>query len=322
LQHKGLNSAKRVEGQILRPMEQKFQDEIKSQFKSYAKNTVTKPKGKFLQLNLENKMDELTSPYCCQTTSEEMNMLFDAEVGTKLFNPKLRILVRVLLDSESIHANLINEKIALQLVDVGARMVVKNTSVKGFGPNIVEITHSITTDVIFSNEIEKRSIVIRALVSKECNPDLIIGLPTMQCYNLFPLLQNKIMTHNTISDICSSDYDILYTDERIKCLNIINDMGDYHPNLKDINNVELNEIVQNLQKLDFFNAENDDDDIPDESDLAFMSASNQIDTSWKDVTFEGTSDLIHRLRKLCAEYSDVFAYKISATIGKGNTITF
>ena len=76
----GLNSTKRVEGQILRPMEQKFQDEIKSQFKSYANNTVTKPKGKFLQLNLENKMDELTSPYCCQTTSEEMNMLFDAEV--------------------------------------------------------------------------------------------------------------------------------------------------------------------------------------------------------------------------------------------------
>jgi hypothetical protein len=237
-------------------------------------------------------------------------MLFDAEVGTKLFNPKLRILVRVLLDSESIHANLINEKIALQLVDVGARMVVKNTSVKGFGPNIVEITHSITTDVIFSNEIEKRSIVIKALVSKECNPDLIIGLPTMQCYNLFPLLQNKIMTHNTISDICSSDNDILYTDERIKCLNIIHDMGHYHPNLKDINNVELKEIVQNLQKLDFFNAENDDDDIPDESDLTFMSASNQIDTSWKDVNFEGTLDLIHRFRQLCAEYSDVLAYKI------------
>jgi len=187
---------------------------------------------------------------------------------------------------------------------------------------IHSIIHSITTDVIFSNEIEKRSIVIRALVSKECNPDLIIGLPTMQCYNLFPLLQNKIMTHNTISDICSSDNDILYTDERIKCLNIINDMGDYHPNLKDINNVELNEIVQNLQKLDFFNAENDDDDIPDESDLAFMSASNQIDTSWKDVTFEGTSDLIHRLRKLCVEYSDVFAYKIRPQSAKVTPLHF
>jgi len=187
---------------------------------------------------------------------------------------------------------------------------------------IHSIIHSITTDVIFSNEIEKRSIVIRALVSKECNPDLIIGLPTMQCYNLFPLLQNKIMTHNTISDICSSDNDILYSDERIKCLNIINDMGDYHPNLKDINNVELNEIVQNLQKLDFFNAENDDDDIPDESDLAFMSASNQIDTSWKDVTFEGTSDLIHRLRKLCVEYSDVFAYKIRPQSAKVTPLHF
>ena len=89
----------------------------------------------------------------------------------------------------------------------------------------------------------------------------------MQFYNLIPLLQNKIMTHNTINDICSSDEDILYTDERTKCLNIINDMVDYHSNLKDINNVELNEIVQNLQKLDFFNAENDDDDISDESDI-------------------------------------------------------
>ena len=50
-------------------------------------------------------------------------------------------------------------------------MVVKNTSVKGSGPKIIEITHSITTHLIFSNEIEKRSIVIRALVSKECDPD-------------------------------------------------------------------------------------------------------------------------------------------------------
>ena len=109
----------------------------------------------------------------------------------------------------------------------------------------------IALQLTYGNEIEKRSIVIRELVSKEFNPDLSIGLPTMQCYNLFPLLQNKIMTHNTISDICSSDNDILYTDERIKCLNIINDMGDYHPNLKDINNVELNERVQNLQNLNF-----------------------------------------------------------------------
>jgi len=131
-------------------------------------------------------------------------------------------------------------------------MVVKSTSDKGFGPKIVEITHSITTDVIFSNEIEKRSIVIRASVSKEwCDPDLIIALPTMQCYNFSPLLKNKIMTHHTIIDICSSDNDILYTDERIKCLNIINDMRNYHPNLKDINYVELNEIVRNLQKLHF-----------------------------------------------------------------------
>ena len=67
-------------------------------------------------------------------------------------------------------------------------------------------------------------------------------------------------------------------------------MGDYHPNLNEIRTNELNEIVQNLQKLDFFNAENDDDDIPDESDLAFMSTSNQIDTSWKDIIFEGSSD--------------------------------
>ena len=40
-----------------------------------------------------------------------------------------------------------------------------------------------------------------------------------------------------------------------------------------------------------------------------MSASDQVDTSWTDVSFEGTSDLI-RLRQLCSEYSDSFAYKI------------
>ena len=52
-----------------------------------------------------------------------MNSHFDAEVGTKLFYPKLKILVRVLLDSGSIHANLCNEKIALELVKVGAKMM-------------------------------------------------------------------------------------------------------------------------------------------------------------------------------------------------------
>jgi dihydroorotate dehydrogenase len=74
---------------------------------------------------------------------------------------------------------LINENIAVELVKAGAKMVKMNTSVKGFGPNIVEINHSITTDLNFSNEIEKRSIIIRALVSKECNSDIIIGLPPL-----------------------------------------------------------------------------------------------------------------------------------------------
>ena len=142
-----------------------------------------------------------TSYNCCQTKSEEMDMLFDAEVGTKMFNPKNKNKVRVLLDSGSIHANLINENIAEELVKAGAKMVKMNTSVKGFGPNIVEINHSITTDLNFSNEIEKRSIIIMALVSKECNPDIIIGLPTLQCYNLFTILQNKIMSHKMIEDI-------------------------------------------------------------------------------------------------------------------------
>ena len=77
-------------------------------------------------------------------------------------------------------------------------------------------------------------------------------------------------------------------------------MGEYY-NLNDIRTCELNEIDQNLQKLDFFNADNDDDDIPDESDLAFMPTSNQIDTSWKDVTFEGSSDFIDRSRTICEE---------------------
>ena len=48
--------------------------------------------------------------------SEEMNILFDAEVETKSFNPNLKIFVRVLLDSGSTHANLINEKNSLELV--------------------------------------------------------------------------------------------------------------------------------------------------------------------------------------------------------------
>ena len=162
-----------------------------------------------------------------------MNMLFDAEVGTKMFNPKNKIKVRVLLDSGSIHANLINENIAVELVKAGAKMVNMNTSVKGFGPNIVEINHSITTDLNFSNEIEKRSIIIRALTSKECNPYIIIDLPTLQCYNLFTILQNEIMSHKIIEDICTSDNDIHPTNERINFLNIINEMGDYHPNLNE-----------------------------------------------------------------------------------------
>ena len=41
-----------------------------------------------------------------------------------------------------------------------------------------------------------------------------------------------------------------------------------------------------------------------------MSISNQAETSWNDVTFEGSKKLQGQLRKLCEEYSDVFAYKI------------
>jgi len=65
---------------------------------------------------------------------------------------------------------LINDNIVVELFKAGAKLVKMNKRVNDFGPNIVEINHSITTDLNFSNEIEKRSIIIRALVSKECNP--------------------------------------------------------------------------------------------------------------------------------------------------------
>ena len=72
-------------------------------------------KGKIAQ-NATDSITQLqtTLHNCCQTKSEEMDMLFDVEVGTKMFNPKNKIKVRVLLDSGSIHANLINENKILQ----------------------------------------------------------------------------------------------------------------------------------------------------------------------------------------------------------------
>ena len=71
-------------------------------------------------------------------------------------------------------------------------------------------------------------------MSKEYNPDIIIGLPTLQCCNLFNILQHKIMSHKIIEDICTSNNDIHPTNERINFLTIINKMSDYHPNLNEI----------------------------------------------------------------------------------------
>ena len=93
-------------------------------------------------------------------------------------------------------------------------------------------------------------------------------------------------------------------------MNDTNISSDYIPDIMNIDTFERNQIIQNVQKLDCFNAENDDDDIQDESDLAFMSISNQGETSWNYVLFEGSTQLQGQLRKLCDEYSDVFAYKI------------
>ena len=42
------------------------------------------------------------------------------------------------------------------------------------------------------------------------------------------------MSHEIIEDICTSDNDIHPTNERINFLNVINEMGDYHPNLNEI----------------------------------------------------------------------------------------
>ena len=97
--------------------------------------------------------------------------------------------------------------------------------------------------------------------------------------------------------------------ERINLLNNINIISDYIPDIMNIDTIELSEIVQCTETW-FFNAENDDDDIPYERDLAFISISNQAETSWNDVTYEGSRKLQGQLRKLCEEYSDVFAHKI------------
>ena len=64
-------------------------------------------------------------------------MFFDAEVGTKIFNPKNKIKARVLLDSGSIDANLINENIAVELVKAGAKLLKMNTNVQGLAQNLI-----------------------------------------------------------------------------------------------------------------------------------------------------------------------------------------
>ena len=125
----GLNTFERVEGKVLRPLEQGIQDEIKKKF------AMLRSKGTIAQ-NATDSITQLhtTSYYCCQTKSEEMDMLFDAEVGTKMFNPKNKNKVRVLLDSGSIHANLINENIAEELVKASAKNGKNEHKCKRFWP--------------------------------------------------------------------------------------------------------------------------------------------------------------------------------------------
>ena len=296
-----LSSQQRVEGRVLVTLEKDVKDKISSMY-----NPPDKKKGIFHVNSVKNDQ-HLILLSDEQITSKESPSLFKAEVGRKMYNPKDKIIVNVLLDTGSLQANFIHESVANMLVKAGAKYVNINASVKGFGPATVAISKYLVFDIEFVNE--NNNLVVKALVSTECNPDLIIGLPTMQFFNLFTLLSKKIMAIEPLDDI-TSQKNMAYNNDRINLLNNINIISDYIPDIMNIDTIELNEIVQNVQKLDFFNAENDDDDIPDESDLAFMSISNQAETSWNDVTFEGSKKLQGQLRKLCEEYSDVFAYKI------------
>jgi hypothetical protein len=135
----------------------------------------------------------------------------------------------------------------------------------------------------------------------------------MQFYNLFPLLEHQIMNAVTLCELCSTEsIDLADTPERQGLLNIISAEG-FHPLLQSTGTAELYEIVQIIQKDEFFNNENDDDDIPDDSDLAFMSTSNQSNSSWEDVIFQGPPEFQKKLRQICSEHSRVFAYKVGAT---------
>jgi len=126
-------------------------------------------------------------------------------------------------------------------------------------------------------------------------------------YFTFP----HMLKQQSLDDI-TSQKNMAYNTERINLFNNINVSSDFIPNIMSIDTIELNEIVQNVQKIDFFNVENDDDDddTPDESKLSFLSISNQAETSWNDVTFEGLTQLNGQFRKLCEEYSDVFPYMV------------
>jgi len=69
-----------------------------------------------------------------QITSNESPSLFKADVGAKMYNPRDKIIVNVLLDTGSLQANFIHESVASTPVKAGEKHVNITASVKSFGP--------------------------------------------------------------------------------------------------------------------------------------------------------------------------------------------
>jgi hypothetical protein len=227
----------------------------------------------------------------------------------------INVPITALIDTGCLQTNVVSSRVADILISKG-KANIQNASRalrSGVGGGTYGVNSLIEFDIEFSNSKDTSRkpvrIYIRALISRDIEYDLIIGLPTIQHFHLLATLSSHFNSLPTLCEVCSDASNTLPDPTRQLLLNSIAALCDPPPHsTSHASNDELAEVLERLHLSEIFDIEADDDELEDGDDITDILRQGAEGDLKVDV--QGSSWMQKQLLNLVTEFADIFSTSV------------
>jgi hypothetical protein len=265
--------------------------------------------------NLHHKglSTSVLTPPCCNPGMEcKVNSLAPIPALVGIFTPNINC--AILIDSGCLQSSVISRELAMQLQAQGAALqqvpVTLRPGVGDFDKGSIEAHDFIECLVQFNSptlrQLNGTRFIARAIVVDKVNMDynLIIGLPSIQSFNLTKILHTHLRSITRLCEVCSHEVKLKQDslDDQDQTRMQTNFSNIFHAYGMTCCNYSVTESEQWQHISDIFEPENDDDEIEEVDIIEELKPYSEELPS----KIYGSPELQDSLRHLCQEYNDIF----------------